>query len=316
MTFINRKIDITFDLSPTGGQFDSNGNNTLILQGLRSRATIQSTVGGATPFQSQMQMEVWGMSNNDMAALSTLGLSAGLYNKNLVTVMAGDDINGMSTVFSGAIYFADVDYNSQPVVPVKVYASATQGLRLPSVAPSSQPGSVNVATLLDAICRQAQPPLNLVNNGVTAVLANHCVGGSVLHQIHDICLASMTNWAISPDGSTITIWPQGSTVDQTAPVSLSAQTGMVGYPMYSAQGIDIVCEFNPNIQCGRQVSVESSIPTPGPNAPIVPTGQAQPIGASGTFYVYDVVHDLSCELPKGPWFTKAKTGTTNTQVRA
>lgn len=315
MSFTRKIIAISFDLSPTGGTFDTSGNSALQVTGLRSRATIQSTQGGATPFQSQMQLMVWGMTNNDMSALSTLGLTSGLYNKNLVTVQAGDE-NGMTTVFAGAIYFGDVDYNQQPSVPIKIYASATQGLRLPSIAPSSQSGNVSVASMIQAICAQANPPLQLINNGVTAQLANHCVGGSAMNQIHDICLASMTNWAISPDGTTLTIWPQGTGSDSTPPIPLVSGSGMVGYPMYSAQGIDVISEFNPNIQLGRQVSVSSSIPTPGPNAPLVPTGQAQPIGASGTFYVFDVVHDLSCQVRKGPWFTKAKLGTTNTQVRA
>jgi hypothetical protein len=314
MTFIARQLAVQLDLSPSGGTFDSSGNNLLQLNNLRMRVTIQSTQGGATPFQSQMQLTLWGMTNNDMSALSTLGLTSGQYRMNSISVTAGDNVTGMTTVFNGAIYFADVDYNQQPNVPVKIYASATTGLRLPPVAATSRAGSVSVAALLQAVCTQAGG-LRLVNNGVTATLANHCVGGSALAQIADICLASLTNWRMSPDGTMLYIWPMGGTTDNTPPIGVSAQNGMVGYPMYSAQGIDIVTEFNPNIQVGRQVSVQSSIPTPGPNAPVVLQG-AQPIGATGTFYVFDVVHDLASQLPKGPWFTRTKMGTTNTQVRA
>ena len=311
MSFVARDITVQLSLAPTNGTFDGQ-NNTLYLTGLRIRCTINATVGGATPFQGQMQCRIEGMRNEDMAQLSTLGLTNGYYTKNLITVFAGDMINGMSMVFTGSIFAAIVDYNSQPEVGIEISASNTLSSQIPPTGPSGFKGNVSVATMLQQICAANNPPLNFVNNGVTASLNNHSVGNSGANQIADICLAVPINYDQSNE--TLTIWPIDGTRDNTPPIEIDSNSGMVGYPQYSAQGIDISMEFNPNVILGRQMTVTSSIPTPGPNAPIAPAGNV-PIGASGTFWIYDVVHELHAQVPNGPWFTKAKLGTVNTQLR-
>lgn len=311
MTFVARDITVQLSLAPTNGTFDGQ-NNTLYLTGLRVRCTINATVGGATPFQGQAQIRIEGMRNEDMAQLSTLGLTYGYYNKNLITVFAGDTINGMSMVFTGSIFSANVDYNSQPEVGIEISASNTLSSQLPPTAPSQYKGNQDVATMLQAICAANNPPLAFVNNGVSATLTNHSVGNSAANQIADICQAALINYDLSNE--TLTIWPVDGQRDNSSPIEISANSGMVGYPQYSAQGIDISMEFNPNVMLGRQMTVSSSIPNPGPNAPTALNGQV-PIGASGTYWIYDVVHQLAAQVPNGPWFTLAKLGTVNTQLR-
>src|SRR5690348_11410204 len=186
MTLERRLINVTFSLAAANGAFDKAGNNSLTVKGLRSRATIQSTQGGPTPFMSQLTLQIWGMKDHDMASMSTLGLVQGIYtntNEQTQIVVQAGDKNGMVTVFSGGIYAAHVEYNQQPDVPLVIYASATQGLQLTKLAPSSYAGAFDVATMLQAIC--ASVGMTLVNNGVTAKLAHHCAGGSALDQVVD-----------------------------------------------------------------------------------------------------------------------------------
>jgi hypothetical protein len=309
MTFAKRKITIQLQLN---GDTFAEGGNTLELTNIRCRATIQSTIGGDTPCQGQMQLQIWGMRDDDMAKLSTLGLSAGDFNRNNITVLAGDQDAGMTQVFSGAIFSAFVDYNAQPAVCVEIQGSSTLQYQLASIAPSSHEGAVSVPTMLQAICASCTPPLNFVNNGVTGSLSNHVVGGDAMHQIADIC-AALGCWHDISNG-TLTIWPLTGTRDNEI-ISTDSNSGMVGYPCYNNHGIDVVMEFNPGVMLGRQLSVKSSIPVPGPNSPFR-TGGHTVTGATGTFYIYDVVHDLSAELPNGPWFTKAACGAAKTKAEA
>lgn len=325
MSLARRILTANFSLAQANGSFDAAGNNSLTVSNLRSRATIQSSQGGVTPFLSQMTLQIWGMKNNDMAAMSTLGLTQGIYTKTganaqtQLVLQAGDE-KGMVTVFSGAIYAAHVAYNQQPDVPLIIYASATQGLQLTKSAPSSHPGAFDVASMLQGIC--SSMGMTLVNNGVNAQLANHCASGSVFDQVNDICQASGTCWGIGSDGKTMTIWPMGAYMDDSDPIELTSGQGMVGYPEYSVQGINVVSEFNPNIMYGRQVSVKSSIPTPTASSAAAEAikaaggGPDTPVGATGTFYVYEVVHDLSCYQPDGPWYTQARLGNTDTRVHS
>jgi hypothetical protein len=196
-----------------------------------------------------------------------------------------------------------------PDVSVEIEASVTLPLQLPSIAATSGTGSVSVATLLQGIAANCTPPLTFVNKGVTTKLSNHAVGGSAAAQIADICQAAMCSYDIL-NGQLI-IWPQNATRDDVE-ITTSAKTGMVGYPMYTGQGINIVTEFNPQLMFGRKITVQSSIPKPGPNAPNDLNGKPLQ-GASGTFYIFDVVHDLSSQLPNGPWFTKIGAGSFPTQ---
>lgn len=306
--------DLAIQLNLAGSTFDGS-NNVLTLRGLRSWATIQATTGGATPFFSQAQVRIEGMLGSDMAQLSTLGLTAGYYTPNVITVSAvstqGDGTVASSLAFSGQIFDGFVDYNSQPNVGVVLRCSATFAAQIAGVAPSSYRGSVAVATMLQAICAAASPPLTFVNNGVTAVLSNHAIGGSVMDQIADICLATLTNWSIV--NGTLYVWPQGATRDAQI-VTIGPDTGMKGYPMYAAQGIDVAMEYNQDVELGRQMTVESSVPPPGPNAP-TSIGGVTPIGANGTFWIGGVTHELSANVVNGPWFTKANLTVVNTQLR-
>lgn len=323
MSFSRRIINVTFSLAKANGTFDEAGNNSLTVRNLRSRVTIQSTQGGPTAFLSQCSLQIWGMKNTDMASMSTLGLTQGIYTKagtnaqTQLVIQAGDK-NGMTTVFGGVIYAAHVEYNQQPDVPLVVYASATQGLQLTTLAPSSYEGSFDVATMLQGIASTAG--LGFVNNNVTAKLAHHCVGGSAFNQIDDICQASGTNWGITADGKSLVIWPISKFRDDSEPIELRSGHGLVGYPEYSVQGINVVSEFNPNIMYGRQVSVKSSIPEPSASSAAAVAikaaggGPNTPVGATGTFYVNEVVHDLSCNLPDGPWYTRATLGNTDTRA--
>jgi hypothetical protein len=253
---------------------------------------------------SNAQLRINGMRGSDMAKLSTLGLTQGRYKQNRVDVLAGDDHSGMSLVFSGQIFAGSVDYNAMPDVGVDLVASATMAAQMSVVAGTSYKGVMNVATMLQAIANNASPPMSFINAGVTAALSNHAVGGSTWDQIKDICHAAGISYGIAHNPDTLIIYPKNGSRDATM-ITVDPGTGLVGYPMYSVRGIDVVSEFNPNIVWGRKMKVTSSIPRPGAGAPLREDGSA-PIGASGTFSIVDVVHDLSAQIPGGPWFTRAQ----------
>lgn len=302
MSFTERKISVKIALN--SDTFDGS-NNTIALDGLRCQATIQSTVGGSTPFQSNLQMRINGMRGEDMAKLSTLGLTQGLYIKNRIDVFAGDDDSGMAHVFGGAIFSGSVDYNAMPDVGVDLIASATTPAQMSVVAGSSYKGAMDVATMLKAIAASAKPPMNFQNVGVTASLSNHAVAGSTWDQIKDICLASGVSYGLIHETNTLVIYPPAKSRDETV-ISIDANSGLVGYPMYSVRGINIVSIFNPNIEWGRKVKIVSSIPKPERGAPIRAIDASTPVGATGTFQAIDVTHDLSCQTPGGPWFTRVQ----------
>lgn len=63
-------------------------------------------------------------------------------------------------------------------------------------------------------------------------------------------------------------------------------SGMVGYPTLSSKGMSLRTVFNFNIKLGADVKVQSSIDM-----------------ANGIWHVFNVDHEISSQLPDGPWFS-------------
>lgn len=291
MSFTKRGLSFVITLGEGQGTFEG-GANQLGLQNPRSRVTAQSCIGGDTVFAGNAMIQIWGMNPADMARLSILGFDQAKIGNNNIEVRAADaEGNHTIQVFSGGIFSARINYNAMPDVSLELECWATMNIQTQRVDGTSAAGSSDVAAMLLGICKACNPPLNFVNHGVTAVLANHAVGGSPSQQIKDICLASGTCYKV--EGSTLTVWPKDQSTDGVV-VTTGPGMGLVGFPEYNMVGIDVTMEFNPEVQLGRQLTVNSATQA----GPVIP-------GLPGTYWVNIVSHDLSCELPGGPWFTHA-----------
>lgn len=295
MSFTKRGLSYVITLGDDGNSFPG-GGNTLSLVGLRSRVTAQSCIGGDTAFAGSAMIQIWGMKPEDMARLSILGFDQAKIGKNRIEVNAYDI--GQSndvTVFAGGIFGARINYNTMPDVALELECWASINEQTQPVPPTSAAGASDVDAMLRGICKACTPPLDYVNHGVTATLANHAVSGSPAQQIKDICTAVGICYTLQ--GSKLTIWPKDQSVDGVI-IETGPGMGMVGFPEYNMVGLDVTMEFNPEVQLGRQLTIHSVSPDGMQKIPAVP-------GLPGTFWLNIVSHDLSCELPGGPWFTHA-----------
>lgn len=309
MSYIQRDLLIRIQLD--GSTFD-NGAASVELRGLRCEAVIQNAGGAYGTFARLMQLRIAGMLPADLAKLSTLGFSQGFgYKKNSVQVFAVDAEIGQALVFDGSIYDGSINYNAMPDVVIDIFASTAYDIQLTSGAGVSYKGTMDVATMLSALAAQAGYAFDN-SAGVTAKLNNHASPGSLKDQIAEICAAADVICDVQPGHpNTLVIWPRGKTRDSQV-IEVSAATGMVGYPQYTMNGIVVRTLFNPQIEFGRKVNVVTSIPNFGANAQRAAVGLApQPgtvPGAPGVYYVWTVTHELSSNLPNGPWFTTATIG--------
>ena len=300
MSFTKRHLQYQIDLNKGGtpdnsapASFD-NGAQTLGIDNIRSVASIQSVIGGDTAFGGRALLQLWGMKPSDMAQLSTLGFDQAKINKNKITVYAYDEDSASSPVevFSGGIFVAHINYNAMPDVSLTLECYATIGEQTQMVPGTSVQGNGDAATMLQGICAACDPPVKFVNNGVSAKLANPAYAGSAFQQITSICCDAGIPHRFA-DG-TLTIWPNGTNVDGEI-IETGPDNGMVGYPEYTQIGIDVTMEFNPEVQLGRQLKIKQA----GGDKPLpVP-------GVPGTFWINIVEHELSSEMPGGPWFTHA-----------
>ena len=259
----------------------SNGSSEITLSGHRMLASI-SKAGGA--LMSELNLQVFGMSLSVMNDLSTLGMLPGFVSNNTITLNAGDT-NATSMTFQGSIVNAWVDFDGVNV-SFRVLAQAGAYQAVQNIPASSYQGTADAADIIENLA--GQMGLQFENNGVSVKLSNPYLSGSARTQFETVKYAAGINGII--DNGVLAIWPKGGSRASGNPL-ISPSTGLIGYPGFNQQGIAVNTLFNPNVVFGGEIQIQSSI-TP----------------ACGTWRVYAIDHDLSCEMPGGPWFSRILAG--------
>lgn len=281
-TLIQRVLTITFTLG--SGTFAESGTNTVTVSGLRAQATIARN-GGLSP--AHLSLRVYGMTLSVMNQLTQLGAPIAFVSQNYVTVQAGDAVNGMTMVFTGQSLGTWVDAKGAPDVALVCEAIEGQYLAVAPANPTSYNGPVSVVTALQNIATQMG--LTLEPNGVNVTLSSPYLSGTLKDQARQIADAANINIDLDFSTKTMSIWPKWGSRTTPTPPMLSPDTGRVGYPIHTQYGISVESIFNPNVQAGKSVQVQSIL-TP----------------ANGLWATYAVTHDLSSEMSDGPWFTTAE----------
>lgn len=285
MSFVTRKINLTFSLGT--GSFGAGGADTVEITGLRTSCSI-SKAGGVS--MSTLDLRVWGMPLDTMQKLTVLNkLAYSQERDNKVTVSAGDDETGLAVVFTGTIKEAWADATGAPDIVFVV--SAFTGLldAIKPVAPTSFNGSVDVATVMAGIA--AQMGLALENSGVQTQIDSPYLPGTLRDQANAVARAARCNIVI--DDKVIAIWPMGQARGSLV-LDISADSGMVGYPQFTQNGIALQLLFAPSLIFGQTIKVTSALGA-----------------ANGSWTVANVVHNLDAELPGGQWFTHIECGLLN-----
>lgn len=290
MTFlVQRAVTVVITAGPNSGvTFGPNKQNTLTLAGYRVSAAIDYP-GGASSVSAQIS--IYGMNLSDMNALASLGQYLYQNNLNQISILAGDATNGMSLVFQGILQTAVINTAAAPKISFDMTALTNYGLAMTPIPPASFSGAASVATIMETLA--ASNALGFENNGVTAVLSNPYFPGTFTQQVMACKRAANINAVIDPTKSssgnvgTLAIWPKNG-IRTTTTASVSPQTGMIGYPRYTAYGIDVDMLFNPNLIFGGQLQVASSL------AP-----------ACGTWAIYQISHQIESLTPGGDWMTTA-----------
>jgi hypothetical protein len=279
VTFAQRHISLTFQIGE--GAFGASGANTVKVQGLRASAKIAKAGGTSNP---TLNLRVWGLSLSLMNQLSTLGKPLPDVRKNVVTVEAGSDDTGMAVVFVGIIQQAWASMQGMPDAVFTVQAAVGLFDQMRPLAPTSINGAADVAMLISGLATQMGYAFE--NSGVSVQLSHPYFSGTGMEQVQRCAEHAGINLLV--DNNTIAIWPKDGARGGTA-VLVSKDTGMIGYPDWTAQGVAVTTLFNPNITYGGTILVQSDI-TP----------------AVGKWSPFKIEHDLDSEVFGGHWFTRAE----------
>jgi hypothetical protein len=284
VTYSPRHIDLKIRLGQ--GSFGESGNNTASVSGLRCSAII-SKAGGLG--MNNLALRVFGLTKKIANQITVLGKPISNVVKNDISVSAGADDTGMSVTFIGTIFQAWQDLNQAPDASVTI--SAFTGLleALRPLPPISFQGSADVATIMSGIAKQIG--FDFENNGVSVQLANPYFPGTGRQQAAACAEAANINWLMDDQPGAkqvLAIWPKDGQRGGAIPL-ISPDTGMVGYPTWTENGIAVKTLYNPSIVTGGKIKVDSEITV-----------------AKGEWQVFSVTHELESETPDGKWFTTAE----------
>lgn len=268
---------------------DAGGSDQYVFKG--HRVALTATNAGSASL-GQVNIRMFGLTLSEMNSISTLGLIPGVFKPNMVSVIAGDDVNGYSQIYVGTIIAAWADMIGAPDIAFTIQGSAGQSEAVLPQVPLSYPGSASVASIMQAIAQNMKTPaypdgLLFENHGVTAILSTPYLPLTGLAQIQAVCEHANCEYGGLSEGKLV-IWPRGASRDTPIVPLLSPDTGMVGYPAYTATGIVVTSIFNPTILYGTTVKVVSELKP----------------ACRDDWHVMKLTHDLESEVPGGKWFTQ------------
>lgn len=264
-SFVRRRLEVTVKLaaSQATGQpitfAGTNGADTVTLSGFRTRVRISNS---GAPAGSTASISIYGLPLDIVNQLSTLGMIFNSVQRNIVTVSAGDEQNGMSPVFAGIAALAFGDFNQSPKVPFNFTCQTGLYEALIPAPASSFPQATDVATMMAGWARQMN--LGFENNGVTVQLPPSYFPGTVLQQVRRAARAARINAEIVDGNTKLAIWPLGGSRQASNATSIpliGPETGMIGYPSFAPNGWLIVNSlFIPQVSFGGLIRVASLLP--------------------------------------------------------
>ena len=279
MKLVKRVIEASITLG--SGQFGDQQGDTITLTGLRMMASINSVGGEA---QGQAAIRIFGLPLSIMNKLTSVGpIMNQIRLKNKIQISAGDEGSALRVVFQGVIDTAYAELNAAPDVALAIVAFSAYEAAVKPANASAFVGSVDVAFMMQQFATQLN--LGFKNNGVSVKLSNQSFNGTFLDRINECARAAGINYTI--DRGVLSIWNQMShTNDDT--ITLSPQSGLVGYPALNSQYIALKSVFIPNAHLGQRVTVSGS----------------EVESVNGTWTIFTVAHNLESQTPGGQWFTE------------
>ena len=258
------------------GEFEV-GGNTKIIEGLAT--TVQVTKAGL-PEKNSAEVRIQGLKLADMEQLTFLSFLPGEYRKNHILIEAGDKGGELSVVFKGDITAASADFSTAPDVTMKFNALTAGWSVLIADSPTSVQGEATAESLISQFAQQAG--FNFINNGVTESVKNATFNGSPVQKAQQV--ADEVGCELLMDDETWTIQPWDKPRGDA--VLLKADSGMIGYPSFTQDGISVECFYNPRLQLGGQIKIESIVPR-----------------SSGYWKITKLSHDLAA-YTQGRWVSR------------
>jgi hypothetical protein len=285
MAFLNnpeklkvRQLEVEITL--VTGTFNGNSNKKIV-NSLTVDATIKKTLNNN--FTNTASIVIYGMSNTDIATLSTTGYQPLVYESNKIDVFAQYEGEAKSLAFSGFIVKAYADY-SNPSRPMHFECQTSYQNAIDATAPINTAGTQDVAQVFNNIATSIG--YSFENTGVSGVLNNCILTGSPIDQLKQLSKQTQTNCVV--DLNKVKIAPQGQALSNQI-LDVNSSSGLLGFPIPDQWGVLFKMRYTPQLQIGQYVKLETNTYIPKSN---------------GQWFAYDIETSLNNRHEN--WFSTVK----------
>jgi hypothetical protein len=271
--YVRRFIDITF----FGGKY---GTITFNARGKFALRTAVRILRAGGYNLSEAQVQIRGLSLQHINQLSTYGTVVHPNYGYKIQIDAGDEINGMSTVFVGNIQQAWADMKAMPDCPFHVLATAGGDAAVKKVEPTSFEGPTDAETMLKQLAGKAG--LGFKNYGLNKKIADPYFWGSPWKQMKEIVDACYGDCIIEQEQ--LKVWPKNGSGGTG--LNISPGNGLRDYPSFTQFGVQVRYEFH------REIDYRSVMTITGSDIAL----------ANGPWTIIRIDYDLQSNTPRGNWF--------------
>lgn len=272
-SFIKRRLQVRLTLAK--GSF--NGGNTVVIDNHAMRVSVEKL---GPPDFAKASVEIYGMSLDQIEQLTSLSFHPFKMTRNYINIYAGDDTTGLSEIFAGSITAANGDLSGCPEHKLKIEAEVGFWGRVTAQGPNVINGTQSAASFIAT--QAAAAGMTFTNEGVSDTLKNCVFNGSPVEQARQAAKQIGADLLIDDD-ELILLPKQGHRKGNA--VLLNKDTGLLGYPAISSNGIECKAIFNPAFRFAGLFVLQSVVPK-----------------ASGTWRIIKLTHKLSANDPSdGSW---------------
>ena len=272
-SFIKRRLQVRLTLAK--GSFGS--GNTVVIDNHAMRVSVEKL---GPPDFAKASVEIFGMNLDDIEQLTSLSFHPFKLTRNYINIFAGDDESGLSQIFAGSITAANGDLSGCPEHKLKIDAEVGFWGRVTAQGPNVINGTQAAASFIETQATKAG--MTFSNEGVSDALKNCVFSGSPVEQARQAAKQIGADLLIDDD-EMILLPRQGNRKGNA--VLLNKESGLLGYPAITSNGIECKSIFNPAFRFAGLFVLESIVPK-----------------ASGTWRVIKLTHKLSANDPSdGSW---------------
>lgn len=274
-SFTKKEIEVIITLGQ--GTFGGKGN-TKIFRGFAVNVNVEKV---GPPDKNKAKVKIYNVNLDEAAQMTTLAFEPLKSMKNKIAINAGEKTDTtLSRIFAGEITNAYASFEGDS--DIAMYIEAMSGY-YPSLIPQS-PMAITGGTQVSHVMEQLSDQIGytFVNDGVTLPVGRTILNGSPIQKINQ--LANETGASVLIEDDQIVLLNAEQTRKGNA-IYLSKDTGLLGYPTFTSNGISLKAIFNADFKYRGAIEVESIVPK-----------------ASGVWQITKLVHDISANVSgEGKW---------------